>query len=82
MRSLQVILLFVVLMLAGCGNRQYQAVPECESASPPKGERYTTATPDEKLVQMTSAYIRQTQSLTNCNADIRLINAANKSAPK
>lgn len=82
MRSLQVSLLFVLLMLAGCGHRQYQAVPECESSSPPKGERYTNATPDEKLVQMTSAYIRQTQSITDCNADIRLINAANKAAPK
>jgi uncharacterized lipoprotein YajG len=82
MRALQVILLGVLLLLAGCDTRQYQAVPECSSASPPKGERYTNATPDEKLVQMTSAYIRQTQSLTDCNADIRLINAANKAVPK
>ncbi|MNI80321.1 hypothetical protein D3C76_25520 [compost metagenome] len=74
--------LVVVCFLHGCTTRVYQAVPQCEPTKPPKGEQYTKANPDEKLVQMTSAYIRQTQALTDCNSDIQLINAANKAVDR
>lgn len=76
------VVLFAVLFLHGCTNRTYRAVPQCTPAKPPKGEQYTNANPDEKLVQMTSAYIRQTKVLSDCNDDIRLINAANKAVDK
>jgi len=82
MRALSLTLLFAVFFLQGCGNRQYQAVPRCEPSNPPKGEQYTKGTPDEKLVLMTTAYIRQTQVVTDCNENIRLINAANKAVVK
>lgn len=79
---LLLVVLVAVLMLHGCAHVTYQAVPQCEPANPPKGERWVKATPDEKLVLMTSAYIKQTKVVADCNADIRLINAANKAADK
>lgn len=78
MRTLPLTVLVAVMLLQGCGNRQYQAVPRCEPSSPPKGNQYTSATPDEKLVLMTTAYIRQTRAISDCNENIGLINAANK----
>lgn len=75
-------ILILAFCLHGCTNTQYQAVPQCQPEKPPKGEKWVKGTPDEKLVLMTTAYIRQTQVVADCNADIQLINAANKAVDK
>lgn len=79
---LLLLLVFVTLFLHGCGNRTYRAVPQCEPERPPKAEQFVKATPDEKLVLMTNAYIKQTKVVVDCNEDIQLINAANKAVVK
>ncbi|MNE84190.1 hypothetical protein D3C81_1726660 [compost metagenome] len=80
------LLLFVLastmFLLHGCGNNQYRAVPQCDVFAPPKAERYVKASPDEKLIQMTNAYIGQTKNVSDCNEKIRLANAANKAVDK
>lgn len=75
MRALSLICL--VLALQGCATRHYQPVPLCGTVSPPNPERYIPASPDERLVLMTDAYINMMHKAADCNAMIKLINAAN-----
>lgn len=74
--------LAMVLFLHGCAQVDYKPAPECIVTPPPKGEQFEKANPDERLVLMTSAYTNQVKSVANCNADIRLVNAANKATVK
>jgi hypothetical protein len=73
-----VLLMVVLLALGGCTSPQYQEVPECTVAKPPKTDDYLNANPDERLVVMSNAYIHQVKSVTRCNNNIRAINARNK----
>lgn len=77
-KRLMVILLAVVAaLLPGCKTVPYQAVPECPIVQPPAADRYLTSNPDERLVHMSDAYIRQVKAVGECNNRIVLINASN-----
>lgn len=74
--------LISVFFLHGCAQVDYKPAPECTITQPPKEEGWDKANPDERLVRMTTAYTNQVQAVANCNADIRLVNAANKATVK
>ena len=76
------VLLSLFILASGCSNKQYQAVPECDIASPPDAEKFIKAGVDEKLVLMTNSYISASKNVANCNNRIRLVNASNKSVDK
>lgn len=75
------LLALIVVLSSGCTVTRYSEVPECSYAKPPAGEGYMKATPDERLVIMTDAYIHQVKSVVRCNNNIRLINDRNKAKP-
>lgn len=75
MRTLPLIALAV--LLSGCSTHTYQPVPLCALVPPQDPARSVEASPDERLVMMTNSYIGQVRAVSNCNLNIKLINAAN-----
>lgn len=77
------IILVLATLVAGCADKQYVAVQECMVVEPPTPGRYVSAMPDEQLVMMTDVYIAQVRAVTDCNINIKAMNARNKaSEPK
>jgi hypothetical protein len=67
----------MVVLLGGCETKSYRSVPFCDMVTPPSPERYIDATPDEQTVMMTDVYIAQIKATSECNDNIKLINASN-----
>lgn len=73
-----VFIVAVVMLLGGCETKQYRSVPICDLVAPPNPVRYVDATPDEQTIMVTDAYIAQIKATSECNDNIELVNASNK----
>lgn len=76
--TLFVLLIGLLLLVTGCAHNQATSTPECEIVRAPDPAKYATASTDEQLVMMTNSYVGQVRKTSECNTNIRKVNAKNE----
>lgn len=76
--TLFVLLIGVLLFVTGCTRDPVSSVPECELVRAPDPAKYAVASTDEQLVMMTNSYVGQVRKTSECNTNIRKVNAKNE----